>query len=315
VRNANPFDILRVAPDATPDEIWASYDALVRQCQADERSGAAPASVDRRMAELNWAIDEMEARRGEWVQYTLRSRTVHVRLPAEPALPQAEGFEERRGLPLLTHVFVLALVAGIGLAAWTFMQADDSKSDTTAAAQPGSQPPRTATQPAAQGSPTPPQASLAPINVEQVKEDIRRRHQPPGLPPLEFSAARFAPLTGAAQPDLVIQWPSGGTCGSFTEVWGYAGDKVTNLSPPSPGQPNAFSCGGVDVQDYLNNGRLQLSTTARTYDPAQFSGGEYLMRTVWCWTGSEFIPVVAHYETVDRKRLRSENIGSQQRCK
>jgi hypothetical protein len=112
-----------------------------------------------------------------------------------------------------------------------------------------------------------------------------------------------------------MQWPSGGTCGNFVEVWGYVQGKVTNLSPKDGRNGNDFGCGGAEVQDYLNNGRQQLATVARTYDPKQFSGGEYLVRTVWCWTGSEFKTVVSYYENTDRQRLRTETHNPQQICK
>jgi len=312
VRDANPFEILGIPPNATYDATWDAYNELVRQCQASASTGATVAEQDERMSELNWAIDELEGHRDVWVQRSLRRTPEH----------EAPDYDmDRRPLPLLVNVFVVILAAGVGLILWSVLTSDDSSPAPPSSQQAASQlPPGPRNVPlqatmTASGVPAPAGPALAPIDVEQVKADIRRRNETPGSGPLQFVAPKLASLTGGSQPDVVIQWPSGGSCGNFGEVWGYNQGKVVNLSPRDDRNGNGFGCGGFETQDYLNMGREQLATVGRTYDPAQFSGGEYLGRTVWCWTGNEFITVVTYYETVDRKRLRTEQRNPQSRCK
>ena len=62
----NPFDVLGVAEEAEIEVIRAAYRALARKYHPDVNAGARRGDLTRRMMEINWAKDELEADLAGW---------------------------------------------------------------------------------------------------------------------------------------------------------------------------------------------------------------------------------------------------------
>lgn len=56
----SPFDILGVSPSAELEVVNAAYRALARKYHPDLNPGVSPTELNRRMAEINWAKEELE---------------------------------------------------------------------------------------------------------------------------------------------------------------------------------------------------------------------------------------------------------------
>ncbi len=66
--NRSPFEVLGVSPLAERVVIRAAYGALARQCRPDMNPGVSRRELNRRLAELNWARDELERDLEGWRQ-------------------------------------------------------------------------------------------------------------------------------------------------------------------------------------------------------------------------------------------------------
>lgn len=74
----NPFDILGINASAEDVVINAAYKALARRYHPDMNPGVAPAELDARMKELNWAKDELERDRAVWRSRAPAAQSTHV---------------------------------------------------------------------------------------------------------------------------------------------------------------------------------------------------------------------------------------------
>ena len=116
-----------------------------------------------------------------------------------------------------------------------------------------------------------------------------------------------ANLTRGPYPDLIVHLPGGATS-SPAEIWVYRTGSFTRIAD----LPFASA---TDVEDFLGLNRLQIARTYRTYAADQFSGGVHSHQTVFCWTGSAFIPILTHSSDFEGMRVRTETHGPVSRCR
>jgi hypothetical protein len=315
VEERDPFDILGVSPEAEIEVIRAAYRALARKYHPDSNLGTHPTTLNRYMAEINWAMQELDVRLEMWRAAKRRPQTRTVRdkysssqaqengqeprsSEASPNTPKAEKGTIRPPKRLSPLVVILPVIM---VAAFMAMKEFRGSDETGATFEVN-------------------QSMFADISGvpedirTMVMRDIERRNKVQGSI-FGFGELKSTYLTGGSYPDLIVPWNEGGSCGYFTEVWGYRNGAFRNLAPGREGIVNGFGCGGTEVANYLGLERPQLATVSRTYGVNQFNGGEFQQRTVWCWTGTEFIPVVAYFEDQKDKGLRTETRNGSSRCR
>jgi predicted RNA-binding Zn-ribbon protein involved in translation (DUF1610 family) len=81
----NPFEILGVTPDAEPVVIRAAYRALAKMYHPDAQRGMTVEESTRRMAELNWAWEQLQ---GDLHGWRVRVMPAYARAPARERAPQ-----------------------------------------------------------------------------------------------------------------------------------------------------------------------------------------------------------------------------------
>jgi len=80
-----PFDVLGVRPEAEPALIATAYKALVRKYHPDANPGLDSREANRLMAELNWAMEELERDLPGWREKASR------RFLPRPAVTRADS--------------------------------------------------------------------------------------------------------------------------------------------------------------------------------------------------------------------------------
>lgn len=80
-----PFEVLGVNAEAERSAIRAAYRARAKLCHPDTQVGMTPDEASRRMAELNWAWDELQRDLGGWrMRVAAREDLADVRRPDHP---------------------------------------------------------------------------------------------------------------------------------------------------------------------------------------------------------------------------------------
>ena len=134
MRQRSPFAILGVSPQAEREAIRAAYRALAKEYHPDVRRGMPGEDTTQRMAELNWAFEELERdltgwrerlRDGDGAEQVEGSRVPSYREPAErPSRTEEEdshsAYERILRVPFAAVVgaagfVVVAIPVGVGL--------------------------------------------------------------------------------------------------------------------------------------------------------------------------------------------------------
>ncbi len=138
-----------------------------------------------------------------------------------------------------------------------------------------------------------------------VRDVVRRRNIGPFM--YGFVKLESANLTRGPYTDLIVHYPGGATS-SPAEICVYRTGSFTRIAD----LPLAYA---TDVEDFLGLNRLQIARTYRTYAADQYSGGVHNRQTVFCWTGSAFIPILTHSVDSEGMRVRTETHGPVSRCR
>jgi hypothetical protein len=92
----NPFDVLGIHRNATSQDISAAYRALAKRYHPDLNPGQPMERLNRRMAQLNWAYDELSRRREYWRSACWTAEPIPARPPSPPTARPAPPPPPRR---------------------------------------------------------------------------------------------------------------------------------------------------------------------------------------------------------------------------